>query len=563
MKYFKFTLHVSRFTFPISLLLLLFALTAAAPARPHTPIKISAALWQTFQRQGEANYWVAFADRADLSGAQSLSSKQDKSRFVYDRLREQALRTQSTARALLQQEGVTFFQHYLLDAMEVRSDLQVARKLAALPEVERLSELLPIRANLPTPSVQLPASNSQLPTSDLPSLISHLLISNLLISELQLPTSNFQPPTPQPPNHPTTQLAVEWGVSRVRAPQVWSKFNVRGEGVVVGSADTGVNWDHPALKPHYRGWNGSAAEHTYNWHDAIHDSVGNPCGNNSIAPCDDYGHGTHVTGTMVGDDGAGNQIGVAPGAKWIGCRNMNKGDGTIARYTECFEFMLAPYPPEGSPMSNGRPDLGADIINNSWSCPVSEGCDQTHLNDLRVEVQRMEAGGILVVAAAGNEGATGCSTVAEPIAIYAETFSVGAVNSADVIADFSSRGPVTIDGSNRRKPNVSAPGVNVRSSFPGGVYGTSSGTSMATPHTSGVAALLWSAVPRLNGNIAETKAVLQNSADARTTSQGCGGDSSSTVPNNVYGFGIVNAYAAIQFALTFNKTIFMPWLVVP
>src|SRR5206468_10728214 len=115
-----------------------------------------------------------------------------------------------------------------------------------------------------------------------------------------------------------------------------------GRGVVIAGEDTGYQWNHPALKIQYRGWNGTTADHDHNWHDAIHDSVGNPCGNNAQAPCDDVGHGTHTIGTMVGDDGAGDQIGVAPGARWIGCRNMDQGNGTPARYIECMQWMLAP-----------------------------------------------------------------------------------------------------------------------------------------------------------------------------------------------------------------------------
>jgi len=251
---------------------------------------------------------------------------------------------------------------------------------------------------------------------------------------------------------------------------------------------------------------------------------------------------------MVGDDGAGNQIGVAPGAKWIGCRNMdNAGNGTPARYTECFEFMLAPYPIGGNPLTDGRPDLGADIINNSWTCPASEGC--TTGDELHSEVQKLNAAGILVVAAAGNAGSA-CSSVDQAPATYAETFAAGATDASDNIAGFSSRGPVTVDGSNRRKPDVSAPGVNVRSSYPPSTYTILSGTSMASPHTSGVAALLWSALPSLNGNITRTLSLIEGNADPKTTAQLCGTDTSTSVPNNVYGYGIVNALAAIQCAPT-------------
>ena len=85
-----------------------------------------------------------------------------------------------------------------------------------------------------------------------------------------------------------------------------------------------MRWTHGALKPKYRGWDGVTADHNFNWHDAIH-SGGGSCGPDTVAPCDDSGHGTHTAGTTVGDDGGANQVGVAPGAKWIGCRNMNVG----------------------------------------------------------------------------------------------------------------------------------------------------------------------------------------------------------------------------------------------
>ena len=129
--------------------------------------------------------------------------------------------------------------------------------------------------------------------------------------------------------------------------------------------------DTNALKPKYRGWNGTTADHNFNWHDAIH-SGGGSCGPNTVAPCDDQGHGTHTAGTTVGDDGTGNQIGVAPGVKWIGCRNMDQGNGTPATYTECFQFMIAPTDLAGN---NANPALRPHVLNNSWGCPVSEGCD--------------------------------------------------------------------------------------------------------------------------------------------------------------------------------------------
>ncbi len=114
----------------------------------------------------------------------------------------------------------------------------------------------------------------------------------------------------------------------MHAPDLWA-LGYTGQNIVVGNADTGIRWTHNALKTHYRGWNGTSADHDYNWWDAIH-SGGGSCTPNHVEPCDDNGHGTHTTGTAIGDDGAGNQIGVAPGARWIGCRNMDQGNGTPA-----------------------------------------------------------------------------------------------------------------------------------------------------------------------------------------------------------------------------------------
>src|SRR5439155_20541072 len=108
---------------------------------------------------------------------------------------------------------------------------------------------------------------------------------------------------------PGSPETVEPGVTKVHAPDLWA-LGYTGQGIVVGNQDTGTRWTHAALKPHYRGWNGTSADHNYNWHDAIH-SGGGVCGPNTLAPCDDYGHGTHTTGTMIGDDGGTNKIGVA------------------------------------------------------------------------------------------------------------------------------------------------------------------------------------------------------------------------------------------------------------
>ena len=267
--------------------------------------------------------------------------------------------------------------------------------------------------------------------------------------------------------------------------------------------------------------------------------MGNPCGNDSPEPCDDNGHGTHTIGTVVGDDGAGNQIGMAPGAKWIGCRNMDQGNGTPARYIECMEFFLAPYPVNGNP-NQGDPLKAPDITSNSWVCPPSEGCS---VNTLQAAVEAQAAAGIMMVVAAGNAGSN-CSTVQDPPSFYEASYTVGALTTGtDTIASFSSRGPVTIDGSNRIKPDITAPGTNTRSSYntSDNAYASLSGTSMATPHIAGAMALLWCARPDLRHDIAGSRTLVDNAAHVISSTQ-CGDPGP---PNNVYGWGRVDISAAV------------------
>ncbi|HNS38395.1 MAG TPA: S8 family serine peptidase, partial [Anaerolineaceae bacterium] len=112
----------------------------------------------------------------------------------------------------------------------------------------------------------------------------------------------------------------------------------------------------------------------------------------------------------------------------------------------------------------------------------------------------------------------------------------------------SSIGPVIVDGSERTKPNIVAPGDGVLSSYPGSSYEVASGTSMAGPHVVGVVALMWSANPALIGEVEETIAILNETAQPyEGPYPECVTDRST--PNNAVGYGIVDAYAAVLRAL--------------
>jgi serine protease AprX len=485
-----------------TILVAMLALVALAPTPPPDaprPGNVGAMVWDATSGGRETTFLVVMRAQADLGAAARISPRAARGRFVVQQLRATARRTQAGLQALLARRGIAFRSFYAINALVVTGGRALVTQLAARPEVQRIDANPAVRLSVPEvlpPSAPLAA----------------------------IPTG------------------IAWGVERVNADDVWA-LGFTGQGVVVAGQDTGYEWDHPALIGQYRGWNGITATHDYNWHDAIHANTHgyNRCGVDSPVPCGDQTHGTHTMGTIVGDDGLGSQIGVAPGARWIGCRNMDNGWGTPTTYIECFEFFLAPYPVGGTP-DQGDPALAPHAINNSWTCPSYEGCNP---DTLELIVGNVRAAGILVVASAGNRG-PGCDTVDDPPALYEDVFSAGATGTSDAIASFSSRGPAHWYGI--RKPDVTAPGVGIFSSALGGGYTTLSGTSMAAPHVTGVAALVWSAAPHFIGDVAGTEQVLEATARPRTTTQLCGDDLLNAVPNNVYGWGIVDAQAAVERA---------------
>ncbi len=473
-----------------------------------------AALLADWLVDGEVSFLIVLDRQADLRPAASLPGKEAKARFAFDALRAVAAQTQPDLIATLRARGAKAQPFVIVNAIGARGSLHSLIAAAEFSHTARIVADTPARADLPSAFGDQPS-------------------------------------------------AVEWGVSAINAPAVWS-MGYTGTGIVVGGQDTGARWDHTALIDHYRGWNGSSAVHDFNWHDSIRANVpgsppGNPCGFDARVPCDDTGHGTHTLGTAVGDDGAGNQIGVAPGAAWIACRNMDQGWGAPSTYLECFEWFLAPYPITGT-IADGDPAKAPHIVTNSWSCPGYEGCVAGQ--EIISGVLAMRAAGILTVVAATNDGPD-CSTINDPPAIYAQAFSVGAYDATGSIAWFSSRGPVIRDGSGRLKPDIAAPGVGVRSAthISTTSYASFSGTSMATPHVAGAAALLWNAAPYLIGQVDLTEWVLRLNATHALQSQNCGGDTPPSHPNNVWGWGKLDAQAAVSATFSLTPTAVLTYFV--
>jgi subtilisin family serine protease len=443
------------------------------------------ALYALFGQPGfyGEHLFVILKDQADLSQARTMQEYAARRGFVYETLVNHADASQADLRAQLERRGRDYEPYYLVNALEVSGGPFLRAWLEQRPEVDRV-------------------------------------LSNPILRPL--------PETPAAASGSAGAVdSPQWNLTMIGADRVWDELGVTGSGVIVGQSDSGAQGDHPELAATYRGAGG---QNDYNWYDPW---------NGSTQPTDIGGHGTHTLGSIVGQ-----HVGVAKGATWIGCVNLARNLGNPAYYLDCMQFMLAPFPQNGEPLRDGDPARGAMVLNNSWGCPDVEGCDPTSLEPA---VRALRDAGVFVVVSAGNSGYNGCGSVSDPPAIYDEVYTVGAVDSSGQRADFSSMGPVTVDGSNRTKPDIGAPGSDVLSSYPNSTYEYAGGTSMAGPHVVGVVALMWSANPDLIGDIDRTTEILNETAQPyRGPLPSCA--SGQGIPNNVVGYGVVDAFAAVQAA---------------
>ncbi len=342
----------------------------------------------------------------------------------------------------------------------------------------------------------------------------------------------------------TGPKGLQWNVQKIGADRVWALNDPhsRGEGIIYAIADTGCEFTHPNINGNYMGRKPDGMyDHNYAWYDGVRRPIAmsgqDKCGIASNVPCDDQGHGTHVASTAVGANG----FGVAPGARWIACRNMDRGVGSPETYLNCLNFFLAPHDLNGN---NPRPELRPHVVGNSYGCPDSEGCSKLAMN---AAVEALRSAGVFMSVSAGNEGSE-CGTIANPPALEKSVITVGATDSNDNLADFSSRGPCVVGKEVYRKPDLCAPGVRVQAAYPGGGYRSLSGTSMASPHVGGAATLICALCPSVCRNVDHIQELLQKSARPLFPARGarlCGGDTYSSYPNNHYGYGRINVYDAI------------------
>ncbi len=483
----------------------------SSPSAPG-PVVIEPALADQLRAGGEVGYLIDLRERPDLGPALTMPWR-ERGRYVVEVLRATADRTQARVRAYLDDHRVSY-QAFWIDNMIVveASSREVVDGLLAFGEIEMLRADRVLGVIEP---VERAAAGSD-------------------------------------------GRAVEANIGHVHADDVWA-LGFDGDGMVVANIDTGVRHTHEVLEPHYRGnLGGGAFDHDYNW---LSGDGG------SATPVDGHGHGTHTMGTMVGDDGGANQVGMAPGATWIACEGCPGGSCPSSALLTCAQWIAAPYP-VGNP-SAPNPDMRPQVVNNSWG-----DCGTSYDGWYQGSVDSWHAAGIYPVFSNGNasncgySSPPGCNTVGNP-ARYGNVTGVGSTGQSNgAYATHSNWGPtdnadtVNPAGFPSIKPQVAAPGVSIRSSLSGSDsdYGSWAGTSMSAPHVGGLIALMWQAAPCLIGDYAQTETIIQSTAVTIPYTSGCGGEGPGDIPNMATGWGEIDAMAAVTEATLYCNTDWLPWV---
>lgn len=464
------------------------AVPAVAPGLSEGNEKIDPFVLEELAAKGQADVFVKMMADAPLNAAQNITDRVQRLQFVYDALTAHADLTQGDIRAYLDGQGIRYQPFWINNSLfAYGADLALVQALAERSDVAYVR------------------GNHQVPL--------HLPVAREAGQDQQV-------------------SAVEWGIEKINAPAAWAS-GVTGQGVVVASIDTGVRYTHEALVRQYRGNNGDGTfSHDYNWFDAT--------GTSPSQPGDNGGHGTHTMGTIVGGDGPGafeNDIGVAPGAKWMAA----KGCGIIfcqdAWLVAAAQWIACPTRTDGT-----DPDCSQapHVVNNSWG---GSGGDPWYQSFVRSWV----VAGIVPVFSIGNSGSA-CNTASSP-GDYGLVIGVGATDINDLLGGFSSKGPGSFPY-RVLKPDFVAPGVDVRSSFnlSDTAYTNFSGTSMAAPHVTGTVALMKSANPKVGLVIAYTALRVTSVRDlgAPPGPDECGGRAFDVYPNFIYGWGRIDAGAAVD-----------------
>jgi subtilisin family serine protease len=435
-------------------------------------VVIDSKVSEQMKARGNATYLVMLDEQADLSAAYFIADRNERGRYVYNTL----------------------------------LDLARSSQAELLAELERRSDVSKVIPHFIVNGLHVTSGPATL----------DMLLANRSVASISGESGAY---IPEPEVMEDAARAPEWGIDMVRAPEVWA-LDILGEGVVLATIDTGVQYDHPAVQAMYRGT--ATGNHDFNFYDPS-----NAC---SGAVCDNNGHGTHVTGSMLGDDGGANQIGVAPGATWIaakGCESNNCSDASLLGSAE---WLLAPCAFGEAPGSAScDPAQRPHVINNSWGGGGGNSWYQASVDAWR-------AADIIPVFSAGNSG-PGSGTVGSP-SDYCNVMSIGGTNSSDGMYSSSSRGPGAFAACSD-KPDLSAPGQSVRSAIPTNNYATFSGTSMASPHVSGCVALMLSVAPDLDYDT-----IYQILIDSTVDLGDPGYDYD-------YGHGRMDCYEAVQLALAF------------